>query len=67
MLITSIYIFYIDRGVSVYTVLNGILEDMASKKRIPSVSRLTKDFHVWPDFHGNRAPLADSSLKGMVR
>lgn len=27
---------------------------------------LTVDLHVWPDFHGNRSPLADPTLKGMV-
>lgn len=27
---------------------------------------LTVDLHVWPDFHGNRSPLADVTLKGMV-
>lgn len=31
-----------------------------------SVHFLTKDFHVWPDLHGNRSPLADSTIKGMV-
>lgn len=31
-----------------------------------SVHQLTKDLHVWPDFHGNRSPLADPDLKGMV-
>lgn len=30
------------------------------------VSLLSKDFHVWPDFHGNRSPLADPTMKGMV-
>jgi hypothetical protein len=27
---------------------------------------LTKDLHIWPDYHGNRSPLADPDLKGMV-
>uniref|UniRef100_A0A8C6TVQ5 FGGY carbohydrate kinase domain containing n=1 Tax=Neogobius melanostomus TaxID=47308 RepID=A0A8C6TVQ5_9GOBI len=27
---------------------------------------LTSSLHVWPDFHGNRSPLADPTLKGMV-
>lgn len=30
------------------------------------LSHLTKDIHVWPDFHGNRSPLADPNIKGMV-
>lgn len=30
------------------------------------VEELTRDIHVWPDYHGNRSPLADPSLRGMV-
>ena len=26
----------------------------------------TSDLHVWPDYHGNRCPLADPNMKGMV-
>ena len=32
----------------------------------PNVSVLTKDLHIWPDFHGNRSPIADPTLKGMI-
>lgn len=39
---------------------------MADQKGLKNVSYLTKDIHVWPDFHGNRSPLADPTLKGMV-
>lgn len=49
---------------SIYTYLNGHLDMI--KKSLP-VGFLTVDLHVWPDFHGNRSPLADLSLKGMVR
>lgn len=46
--------------------LSRILHIMARPTGRP-VSNLTKDIHVWPDFHGNRSPLADPNLKGMVR
>lgn len=46
--------------------LNNVLENMANKRGVASVSTLTSDIHVWPDFHGNRSPLADPSLLGMV-
>lgn len=32
-----------------------------------SVSLLTKNYHVYPDFHGNRSPIANPELKGMVK
>ncbi|XP_039746729.1 FGGY carbohydrate kinase domain-containing protein [Pararge aegeria] len=46
--------------------LRGLLADMAKRQGLDDVSLLTKDFHVWPDFHGNRSPLADPTMKGMV-
>ncbi|XP_045753529.1 FGGY carbohydrate kinase domain-containing protein isoform X4 [Mirounga angustirostris] len=48
---------------SVYAYLNSHL-DLIKKAR--PVGFLTVDLHVWPDFHGNRSPLADLTLKGMV-
>lgn len=39
---------------------------MAKEQRLSDVDFLTKDFHVWPDLHGNRSPLADSTIKGMI-
>ncbi|KAF4088819.1 hypothetical protein AMELA_G00059040 [Ameiurus melas] len=35
-------------------------------KDLKNPDELTTGLHVWPDFHGNRSPLADQSLKGMV-
>lgn len=40
---------------------------MAEKAGLDDFSFLTQDIHIYPDFHGNRSPLADSSFKGMVR
>ncbi|KAK3089619.1 hypothetical protein FSP39_005104 [Pinctada imbricata] len=45
--------------------LNEILEKEAKFKGINSTCKLTHNFHVWPDFHGNRSPVADPSLTGM--
>lgn len=39
---------------------------MAEHKQLANVSQLTKEFHVYPDFHGNRSPLADPTMKGMI-
>lgn len=46
--------------------LSELLQSMADQKNYPDISYLTKDIHVWPDYHGNRSPLADPSLQGMV-
>lgn len=45
--------------------LSRILRVMSLPTGRP-LSNLTKDIHVWPDFHGNRSPLADPNMKGMV-
>ncbi|KAJ8955171.1 hypothetical protein NQ318_009065 [Aromia moschata] len=46
--------------------LSNILHDLAKKQNLKSVAFLTSDLHVWPDFHGNRSPIADPSLKGII-
>ncbi|KAM3865572.1 FGGY carbohydrate kinase domain-containing protein [Diretmus argenteus] len=49
---------------SIYTYLNAHLCSMV-KDHSP-VDLLGSSLHLWPDFHGNRSPLADPTLKGMV-
>ncbi|XP_077360092.1 FGGY carbohydrate kinase domain-containing protein isoform X1 [Festucalex cinctus] len=49
---------------SIYSYLNSYLRLMASS--CSAVDLLGSSLHVWPDFHGNRSPLADPTLKGMV-
>ncbi|XP_051553571.1 FGGY carbohydrate kinase domain-containing protein isoform X3 [Myxocyprinus asiaticus] len=51
-------------GKHIYSYLNFHLEQMATDAT--HVEQLTAGLHVWPDFHGNRSPLADQTLKGMV-
>lgn len=43
-----------------------VLGQMKEEQDLTTVHELTKDFHIWPDFHGNRSPLADHSLRGML-
>lgn len=46
--------------------LRDILLEMAKKEGLSSIDFLTKEVHVWPDFHGNRSPLADPTMRGMM-
>lgn len=50
----------------VFEYLNQKLKQIAKQQNLLSVHYLTSDFHVWPDLHGNRSPLADSTIKGMI-
>lgn len=50
----------------VFEYLNQQLTKMTKEQKLDSVHYLTRDLHVWPDLHGNRSPLADSTIKGMI-
>ncbi|XP_023220769.1 FGGY carbohydrate kinase domain-containing protein-like [Centruroides sculpturatus] len=45
-------------------ILNSKLEALMGNLSL--AAELVSDLHVLPDFHGNRSPLADSTLKGMI-
>uniref|UniRef100_A0A8C5WKX3 FGGY carbohydrate kinase domain-containing protein n=1 Tax=Leptobrachium leishanense TaxID=445787 RepID=A0A8C5WKX3_9ANUR len=51
------------RGLHMYTYLNNHLDQIRASG---PVGFLAADLHVWPDFHGNRSPLADPTMKGAV-
>ncbi|XP_058832044.1 FGGY carbohydrate kinase domain-containing protein [Topomyia yanbarensis] len=51
---------------NIYSFLNDFLLKLKQRSNLPSVHVLTASLHVWPDFHGNRSPLADPKLKGML-
>lgn len=42
------------------------MDSLAKEKNLPFLALLTKDVHVFPDFHGNRSPRADPTLKGII-
>ncbi|HYO94532.1 MAG TPA: FGGY-family carbohydrate kinase [Polyangiaceae bacterium] len=50
------------QGTSVYALLNRELDRLGGEQQ----HALTRELHVLPDFHGNRSPLADPTLRGMV-
>jgi FGGY-family pentulose kinase len=51
-------------GGTIYERLNDHLAGMAAGLAHPAL--LTAGLHVQPDFHGNRSPRADATLRGMV-
>ncbi len=52
------------KGTTVYALLNERLDALAATVAFPA--ELTRELHVGPDFHGNRSPRADPSLRGMI-
>lgn len=46
--------------------LTNLLLNIAKDKNLNDISYLTNNIHIWPDFHGNRSPLADPYLQGMI-
>ena len=42
------------------------LERLAAAEGMEDPCLLTRNLHIYPDFHGNRAPLADHTMRGMV-
>jgi FGGY-family pentulose kinase len=53
-------------GVSIFDFLNQRLASLQKERNVGSLSMLTKELHVYPDFHGNRSPHADPTLRGMI-
>lgn len=53
-------------GESIYEHLFEEIKKIAFQEKLPTFHELTKKFHIYPDFHGNRSPIGDSSLRGMI-
>jgi FGGY-family pentulose kinase len=54
------------QGISIFDFLNKQLSRLQADNAVNFEGALTKELHVYPDFHGNRSPLADPTLRGMV-
>ena len=53
-------------GVTVYESLNTRLEALAKAEGVKLPAALTADLHVYSDFHGNRSPRANPTLRGSI-
>lgn len=53
-------------GRTIYEELNARLERLAKTESVPHPAALTRDLHIQPDFHGNRSPRADPTLRGTI-
>jgi len=51
---------------SIFDTLNALLAQLVAIEAVAHPAMLTAGLHVDPDFHGNRSPRADSSLRGMI-
>lgn len=49
---------------TVYELLNARLDVLAKEMKYPA--ELTRELHVQPDFHGNRSPRANPTLRGGI-
>jgi D-ribulokinase len=49
---------------TIYQRLNAMLDGLAAGEEFAAT--LTAELHVLPDFHGNRSPRADATLRGMI-
>ncbi|MCC6415269.1 MAG: FGGY-family carbohydrate kinase [Opitutaceae bacterium] len=54
------------KGVTIYELLNARLDALAQTRGVKFPAALTRNLHLQPDFHGNRSPRADPTLKGTI-
>ncbi|KAJ2960024.1 hypothetical protein NQZ79_g4605 [Umbelopsis isabellina] len=55
-----------ERDTNVYAFLNTYLEEKKQKHNYKYLEELVSQLHIYPDFHGNRSPLADPTLRGVI-
>ncbi|UZJ51157.1 hypothetical protein CBS101457_000477 [Exobasidium rhododendri] len=55
-----------ERGENQFSILHSILDELMKARKVPTLSHLTYDLTIYPDLHGNRSPLADSTMRGLI-
>lgn len=54
------------QGLGIFEFLNRRLETLRSQTGAPSIAYLIRHTFIYPDFHGNRSPLADPDMRGVI-
>jgi FGGY-family pentulose kinase len=55
-----------EKGTNIFSFLHMILDGLAKARSVPTLSHLTHDLTIYPDLHGNRSPLADNDMRGLI-
>ena len=55
-----------ERKTNIFTILGELLEKAKAEEGVDTVNQVIKHMHFYPDLHGNRSPLADSRMRGMI-
>lgn len=54
------------RKTNIHEVLQDELNKLCKENKAANWTELTKDMHFYPDLHGNRSPIADPIMRGML-
>lgn len=55
-----------EQGKNEFDMLEETLDKLRQERNSPSRTHLVRDLHFYPDLHGNRSPLADPKMRGMI-
>ena len=55
-----------DSGMGIFEFLNRRLESIRAQTGAPSIAYLIRHTFMYPDYHGNRSPLADPDMRGVM-